>query len=362
MRLLRPLLLATLPAALAAPAAARPNLDEPRPLGSLILYPDDQKPGLLYYGPGELGVARAADGRPDIHFLQMRYTGSAVGGDRGRILYQSILGFRVTHLPPSASDLQAARKSVPGAVELRPLPIRRLDATLVYASVGQPAGEGTPLPGGHFEAAEDPAAASPGAFWTSRSYVLGLDAATAELFGHALARGQVVLSVSYSFSAAEEPPAKEAPAKEPRVVRAGAFAITVDAARWPDVLKRVDVNERMPPGYPVLDVYCYDFGGRAAALYEKQVEIEAESPGGGTVTARARFGRDQADLYARSVRFGLAVRLDRPYRYRVTEVAEDGTSAATPWRARQSWAELLDITTPADAIPRPAPDESGGER
>jgi hypothetical protein len=356
MRLLRPLLLATLPAALAAPAAARPNLDEPRPMGSLMLYPDDRKPGLLYYGPGELAVAREVDGRPDLHFLQMRYTGTAAGGDRGRIVQRSILGFRVTLQPPSVSDLEAARKTMAGPVELRPLPIQRLDAVLVYAPVGRPAEEKTVLPAGHFEAGEGGA---PGAFWTSRSYVLGLDAPTAELFGRALAQGQVVLSVSYTFYAEGGEP----PKSEPRVVRSGAFAISVDAARWPDFLRRADVNERVPPGYPLLDVHCYDFGEkRRPALYEKQVEVEAESPGGGTVTARARFGRDQPDLYARSVRFGVAVRLDRPYRYRVTEVEEDGTSTVMPWRSRQSWAELLDVTTPADAGPRPSADEPGGER
>ena len=48
------------------------------------------------------------------------------------------------------------------------------------------------------------------------------------------------------------------------------------------------------------------------------------------MVARARFGRDQPDLYARSVRFGVAVRLDRPYRYRVTEIADDGTSTRQP--------------------------------
>jgi hypothetical protein len=304
----------------------------------------------------------------------MRYTGSAVGGDRGRVVYRSILNFRVTLPPPSASDLQSVRRALaaPGPIELRPLPIQRLDAALVYAPVGT-AGEGTALPPGHFEAAEGEAPAARGASWTTRSYVLGLDAATAELFGRALTKGQLVLSVSYTFYAAGTAPADAAPAGAPtaesepgagaRVVRAGAFAVSIDAARWPDFLRRVDVNERVPPGYPLLDVYCYDFGdSRRPALYEKQVEVEAEGPGGGAVVARARFGRDQPDLYARSVRFGVAVRLDRPYRYRVTEIADDGTSAATPWRTRASWTELLDVTSPADAAGGPAAETPGGER
>jgi hypothetical protein len=79
------------------------------------------------------------------------------------------------------------------------------------------------------------------------------------------------------------------------------------------------------------------------------------------VAARASFGRDRPDLYAHSLRFGVAVRLDRPYRYRVTEVADDGTSTVTPWREKTSWAELLDVTTPAEAAPRATADDSGGQ-
>jgi hypothetical protein len=155
-----------------------------------------------------------------------------------------------------------------------------------------------------------------------------------------------VLSVSYSFRAGGTSPADPS-----RVVRAGAFAVSVDAGRWPELFRRVDIGERVPADYPLLDVYCYDFRDSLhEALYEKQVEVEAEGVGGRPVTARARFGRDQPDLYARSVRFGVAVRLDRPYRYRVTEVRDDGGSTVSPWLPRASWAELLDVTTPREAV------------
>jgi hypothetical protein len=344
-------------------ASARPNLETPRPVGRLMLYADDQRPGLFYYGPGELAVVSDREGRPDIRFVQARYTGSVVRADQGSRVHRSLLSFRVAMEAPSAAELQAARQALaagPRPVELRPLPIRRLDATLVYAPVGAPEPAGTALPDGHFEDAEAEGPAASGAFWTTRSYILGLDPETAQIFGSALTKGQVVLSVSYSFYASG---ATAEPAK-PQVVRAGAFAITVDAKRWPDFLHRVDLDERVPPGYPLLDVYCYDFSdSRRSALYEKQVEVEAEGVGGRPVVAGARFGRDQPDLYARSVRFGVAVRLDRPYRYRVTEIAEDGTSAVTAWRARASWTELLDVTTPADPAPdRSAQDSPGGSR
>jgi hypothetical protein len=66
---------------------------------------------------------------------------------------------------------------------------------------------------------------------------------------------------------------------------------------------------------------------------------------GGPVTLTASFSRAQPDIYARSLRFPVAVRLNRPYRFRVVEVAQDGTSKTTPWREQSSWTTLLDITS-----------------
>ena len=135
------------------------------------------------------------------------------------------------------------------------------------------------------------------------------------------------------------------PQQRPTIaIRAGAFAVTVDALKWPDLFKRVDINERMPPGYAALEVYCYDFQKQEARIYEKRVEIEAEGVGGRPVSIQARFHRKQPDIYARSLRFPFAVRLDRPYRYRVVTILSDGQIHETPWQIRTSWTQLLDVT------------------
>jgi hypothetical protein len=344
-------------AAGSAAAQARPNLDAPRTVSGLTIYSDDARPGLFYYGPGALAVARDAEGRPDVHFLAVRYTGTAATADRGRTIARGLITFTVTQEAPRASAIDAARRALGvGALgagaELRPLPIRRLDAALDYAAPGQ-VQDPTELPAGHFEDAED-APQAEGA-WTTRSYTLGLDAPAADLFGSALTKGQLVISVAYSFHAE----GVDADGKEvkDRTVRASAFDVGLDVNRWPDLIRKVDLNERVPPDYPLLDVYCYDFRDALhPGLYEKQVEVEAEGVGGRPVSARVRFGQDQPDLYASGLRFRVAVRLDRPYRYRVTAVAADGTSTLGAWQARDSWNQLLDVTTPAAAG-----DRAGGE-
>lgn len=367
----------------ASPALARPDLRQPRAAGPLTVYPDDTRRNLFFYPPGDLEIGTRQNGEPDVRLLHARYTGSAATADRGLAVLRSIFSLRLVMAGPTQAEIAAARAALKapglGTVELRPLPIRRLDSALVYATVApttagesappQDAGE-QPLPPGHFEAAEGSPPRE--GYWTERIYTLGLGPEDAQLLSTALERGGLALTVGYAFFAdgigpdrpleqlsgsaavvAELGKLIDSRAKAagdttsgPHMVKAGAVGVTADVARWPGLVQRVDINDSAPPGYAALDIYCYDFNQvNSPALYEKQVEIEAQGVGGQPARLTATFSRAQPDLYARSVRFQVAVRLDRPYRFRVVEVGEDGTSRSTPWRERTSWAELLDVTT-----------------
>ncbi len=169
--------------ATASAVAAKPNLEGAKPIGALVVYPDDQQAGLFYYGPGQLAVAQDPTGKPDLHFLQTRYTGSVSRADRGTVLERGRLSFRVEMRPASADDLREARRAVANgtaSVELRPLPIQRLEAAVVYAPIGATAE--TSLPGGHFDGTGGEPGETTAAFWTSRSFALGLDPQTSQLF------------------------------------------------------------------------------------------------------------------------------------------------------------------------------------
>ncbi len=385
--------LVALSLAAAPPARATPDLRTGRQAAGLTVFADDRRGSLFYYAPGELALATDTGGRPDLHFLQMRYTGTAAGADRGVVVFRSILSFRVTMAGPSPAAVRAARGVLIAAgaglnPELRPLPIQRLEAVLVYAPLGAEGqgGEEQALPRGHFESAEGAAGATANAYWTERIYTLALDPAASQLFWDSLQNGRLVLSVGYAFFAFGTPPSaplaeltgtpkllaelRGAVAEPPQapagsatelptasLVRAGATGITVDARAWPDLFRRADVNETVPPGYAALDVYCYDFNNALRPdLYEKQVEIDAEGMGRRRVTLTTTFRRSQPDLYAASLRFRLAVRMDRPYRYRVVELADDGGTRESPWRERASWVEMLDVTSPPEARPTPTPE------
>ena len=372
--------------AFAAPALAGPDLRQARRAGPLVVYPDDARQNLFYFPPGDLVIATGEAGGPDVHLLHARYTGSAATGDRGTAVVRSIFTVRLVMSGPTLPQINEARKALSASAgaptELRPLPIRRVESAIVYATAdgaGAPEAPGEKarvLPSGHFEASEHGAAPRDG-YWTERLYTLGLGPTDAQLLSDALERGRLALSVGYAFLAdgigpdeplqelsgspelvAElkkqilSPPRAAADGEAPRVphvVRAGAVGVTADLARWPRIVRRVDINESAPPGYAALDVYCYDFNqGTSTSLYETQVEIQAAGVGGKPVTLTATFSRSQPDLYARSLRFPVAVRMDRPYRFRVLAIAQDGGSKTTPWRERAAWSQLLDVTAQGD--------------
>lgn len=392
--------------ALPAGAVDLPDLSQGRAAGPLTVYPDSHRPGRFYYPPGELVVATDAEGRPDLDLLAVRYTGQAASGDQGEHLFRSLLSFRVEMDGPHPDQLMAARHALRQQgvrrAELRPLPLRRVEAVLVWTPVDEESGDasgdgsdgeaGRVLSGGRFERAGEGGGPTGGAFegyWRQRVYTLRLGNADAQLLIGALDEGRVLLSVGWAFLSDGLDPqralteltgspelveeirrqlgldqeggdrggedasgegANGAGSAGPHLVKAGALSVTVDPTLHPGLVRRVDLNERMPPGYGVLEVYCYDFqvtpaeGEGGPGLFEKRVEIAAESVTGATVRREVSFRFDQPDLYSETVRFPVAVRLDRPYRYRVTSVRLDGSEQAGEWRERESWARLLDVT------------------
>jgi hypothetical protein len=366
-------------------ALAAPDLRLGRPAASVTVYPDNAAAHLFYYAPGDLTVGGNDSTGPDLRLLHARYTGSAATGDRGTAVVRSVFTVRVLMNGPTPAQLAAARAVLTAqakrSVELRPLPVRRIESALVYAAAddtapgaaAQPAESGRAIGGGHFDAPEAGTVPVNG-YWTERTYTLGLGPVDAQLLSDAFEHGRLVISVGYAFLAdgigSDQPlealtgsPALVAALRrqlEPRtpatavapspagpyVVRAGAVGITADLKKWPQLVRRIDINDSAPPGYAALDVYCYDFAqGANDTIYEKQVEISAAGAGGGTASLAIVFNRAQPDVHARSVRFPVAVRLDRPYRFRVVTVALDGTTAASAWQERASWTALLDVTT-----------------
>jgi hypothetical protein len=359
----------------AALAGAAPDLAARRAIGSMIVFPDDHRADLYYYAPLEMRLATGPDGRPELSFLEMRYTGSGMSRDRGLVLHRSLLTARVELPARSADELARCARTLGGAgraPDLQPLPLRRIEAALVYTAIAPEDSATGVLAGGRIQGSRESEGPPDQGYWNERVFTVGVDSLTSQVFHSTLAKGQLSLSLGFAFVAdgrlAAEPwgaidgPASVSDALRAafaaaadsgaardsvlrRVVVAGAIPIRVDVRRWPDLLRRVDVGDAS--GYAALDLYCYDFrDNRRPDLYERQVEVEGESVGGRAVRLQAVFARAHPDVYSVSLRFPVAVKLDRPYRYRVTDVRSDGSSTQGSWSTGRDWVDLLDLTTP----------------
>src|SRR6185295_17286750 len=174
-------------------ARAVPDWKTGRAVGTLTVYADDVLPNRFFYAPAEIAVVTKPDGAPDFHFLETRYTGSAVARDRGMVLHKSLVTFTVRLPHPAPAEVTRAARELGSAgrpADLRPFPVKRIATALVYAEIG---GDTTSIPGGRFEAAGE------GGTWTERVYTVGLDSLTAQAFRAALEKDQVYMSLGYAF-------------------------------------------------------------------------------------------------------------------------------------------------------------------
>ena len=355
---------------------AQPLSTSKQVFGDLQIYRDDKNEKLYYYAPGALKLAMESDGKPRFQLLEMRYTGSSAYGDNGERRFLNIVQFTVSMEQATAEALKAVKKQLPTSdVDLRPLPVRSIEGFLVA-----PVGEGNERASykkigkdGSFQAEGQSGTSDKHGFWTERTFTLKLDNHEAQLLWEQVAKGQLALSFAYSFYAnmisrgEGDVTAKENGVRASEfevaqkdhlttdtllithLVKADAFPVGVDVEKWPDLLKRIDINEGIPPAYAALEVRCFDFANDLRPdLSLKGIDIVATGVGGQPITIPTqKFLSGEPDLFAKQIRFPYAVKLTQPYRYRVIEYTVDGDKDVSEWKTVQMWASHLDITTPA---------------
>jgi hypothetical protein len=356
----------------AATAHAQPDFSRLQASHGIPVCPDAKKSDMYYYLPNDLAIRKGPQGKPEIRFVMMRYTGTAAAGDQGTIRHRNILQFDVAMTARNADSLARAKSELTRAhprLTFGPLPIRKVDAMVHYASVGDTSS--TRLGRADLESNATKNDASGGSYWQERTFTLVVDNETAQLFAQSLRKGMLTLSVGYAFygrGKVETSPEFSQTANDPRfrkmmdellakpegdstltadaAVHVGAFAVEIDTSDYARFVKQLDLNESVPPGYSVLSIYDYDFNNTLRPdLFEKMVEIEAIGAGGGKVQASAEFRFDQPEIYRRSVRFRYAVQLSQPYRYRVREIDQNGEETVSAWVSVQDWTPILDVTT-----------------
>jgi len=342
------------------------------------LYRDSKNNNLLYYLPPSYDLLYAADGRPPFTLIKMRYTGTVTTGDKGVNKYHNLVQFRVGIAPDHVrqiNDLKAVLKRMYPRAELRMMPVRKFSSLLVFAGTDE-ADTAHLIKTGFAEATDENADVN-NSYWNERVVSFRINNYDAQLVETALQNKQAAMSLSYAFYTnmngsknddtsvyrdgrldnsvktyfrQQEDNDKDTSSLL-AMVKADVIPIMVDVQRWPDAIQQTDINERIPAKYPLLDVYCYDFTNELRPdLYAKKVEIKAISVNGSEISTAFSFRQNKPDQYAKSIRFGYAIRLDKPYSFRITEITNDGEMRAGEWTSRKEWSELLDITSPPDKV------------
>jgi hypothetical protein len=311
----------------------------------------------------------------------MRYTGARATGDAGAAKYNNLLQFRIVadvSQERKEAELKAELKKRSPLVELKPLPVKKISSVLVFAgTAGTENSDSLHLVKSGFAEATDEKGAANTSFWYDRIITIRLTNFDAQLVASALENHQSVMSFSYAlyttFSEAnqgdltvsgsktlkkeisdffrEDLKNRYDTSKHFSMIKADVVNLKIDPVQWPQAIQKVDINEKVPAKYPLFDVYCYDFNNELRGdLYAKKIEIKATSVNGSDVLADFTFKSNRPDIYAKSIRFGYAVRFDKPFYYKVTEINTDGEPSATEWKQKREWSEILDITSTPDKV------------
>ncbi len=356
---------------------AQPAVSRMEIINGINIYPDAKNAVVYYYAPGDIVLATDNFGAPLYKFFQIRYSGSAVTGDQGKINYRSILEFTVkqNHLDTKTIDgIVTVLKQRTAKAELHPMPIKRMEAALVYA-LDQPSEQkekATTISGGKFESTND--AGNADELWTERMFTLSLDNTSSQLLWSSLENGQVLMSLCYSLytkgivdslslsrltftgnlptELAGEisdfvNASKKDTTKQTFLIKTSATGLAVDLTHAADRIKKIDINENsIPPDYAVLDIRCYDFNNELRPdLYAKRFEASATGMDGHDVKQSITFYSTAPDIYYSGLRFKYAVKMDKPLKYRVIEIQNDAAPIYGKWREQKNWNNLIDITT-----------------
>ena len=357
----------------------QPILDQPLHLQGLTVYADVSLENVYYYAPNPLSLGTGQDGKPDFKLTMIRYTGTALTSNQGTKQYNNIVQFKIMMHSMDSKVLESVKaelaEKAKSRIILLPLQIKHIESTLVYTEIN-PEGlkrDNQKLEAGVFEASNDNSP-NPNSYWTERYYTIRLSNESAQLIEKTLAKGQTIIGFNYAFitegvskkqstvniatndsqSEIVQELKKQVKADtittrlEKFAVLSDAFQVLIDTKKYSNLIQKIDLNaERIPADYAALEIRCYDFSNNIRKdLDAKRIEIEAEGiTRNAVVSQRFTFSSQQSDIYSKTVKFPYAVRTDKPFKYRIIEIAKTGGQPkVSQWIEQKKWYELLDIT------------------
>jgi hypothetical protein len=255
-----------------------------------VIYQDAHLPHQYYYVPKGLKVVQETNGQPGFRFVQMRYMGSKVRADQGSARFKSLLQLRVGIERIDSKVYETVENELSQQeglmVTLSPLPLQRLEAVLVFASINaQNISKKHMVTGGFMNISQE--TEEDHVLWKERIFTIRLDNLTSQAFWKTFQKGQSQLSVAFSYYAygiykedstgievnvtdqgevlldqmvkndsveqamqdhfqAVLTDMDKSSRVQARIVLADAFQCTVDPQQYPGLMEKADINDHAP--------------------------------------------------------------------------------------------------------------------
>lgn len=345
----------------------QPQQDSKKVIEGVTVYKDAKNPRLYYYEPGELTLGKKPEGTPDFQFLDLRYTGTKCNNDIGLKNFTSLVQFSVEMQKTPKEKLTLIKRKLRNA-KLKPLPISAIATRLILPRATSEDSNYKPIgTEGSTQANTKDGYNSSSAYWSKRYFTTRLTNYESQLLNKQLREGQLGLNLSYSYYVRMIPPKEgiaqgseeltgiveetdSIPEEEQLknvLINSNTISIEVDLEEYPEAIKQIDLNEGIPPSYAAIEVKCYDFSKELRPdLFLKTVEIEAISVDKNKpVTINVRFTTKDTDIFTRYINFPYAVQMDKPMRYRISEISNKGVSQTFEWIAKPDCTTVIDIST-----------------
>lgn len=359
--------------------AAQPMLNTKTRVEGLVVFQDFKDSTLYYYIPPPLRLKMDDNGRPVFQFLAMRYTGTSCQNDQGENSFMSLAQFTIQRPLMDKNKVyqaeRALRASTGGWIGLKPIPLAGIGAELVAPIGTNPDGSAQNRRIGGVDLREQGPSE-----WEEKTFTLKLDPHEAQLLIENMEKEQLAISFSYTYladairgndvsyelrgdSAAqaalgdlrEDLLTDEDTLPKATIVYGNSLGILADVNKWPQNLKKIDVNaEGFPSGFPSVELRCYDFSDALRPdLAIKRVSLQAYTLSGQlSRPINYQFGDMNRNTIVQNVEFPVVLDMSKGYRYQITEIMEDGTmKKSNGWTEADFCEGLLDLTTDPEKNP-----------
>jgi len=341
----------------------------------VIIYKDISNPSVYYYAPSKLRLVKNSEGKPDFQMLKMRYVGTQCSNDASESHNTNIVQLRIEMPSLTTQKIKNIKKQLQSyrTIKLKPMRITSIDSKLLVpvkskdsVSKLQTIGETNKI-----GVTDKSGLSTSKSYWNERVFTFSLSAQEASLLEIQINDKKLALTFSYTFNADTSDPMDyedisgvkeikeilhESDENEinlvNRVIFSDAFEISISIDKWPELIKEIDINESVPPAYAAVEVKCYDFYENLRPdLYLKTLEVAATSVDGSKeVLVETKFYSKQPEINTRRIHFPYAVLVNKPLKYRITELTLDGIKSKGEWQKTESCSALIDITTASDAL------------